>query len=60
LVAENFEERILQILMLAAVVSLLVGFLQNGIYGLIEGCSILISIIIIVSVTSTNNYIKEK
>lgn len=57
---ENFEERILQILILAAFVSLVVGMIQNGFFGLIEGASILVSIVIIVSVTSVNNWVKEK
>jgi magnesium-transporting ATPase (P-type) len=55
-----FEDRILQILIAAAIVSLVVGVLQNGVHGLIEGVSILVSIVIIVSVTSVNNWIKEK
>jgi P-type E1-E2 ATPase len=37
-----------------------VGVIQNGFHGLIEGTSILISIVIIVAVTSVNNWIKEK
>ena len=60
LILENFEDRILQILIAAAIVSLLVGVIQNGLSGLIEGVSILISIVIIVSVTSVNNWIKER
>lgn len=57
---EPFEDRILQILIAAAVVSLICGVAQHGWNGLIEGVSILLSICIIVSVTATNNYVKEK
>lgn len=60
LVLENFEDTILKILIAAAVVSLIVGVIQNGFGGLIEGSSILVSIVIIVVVTSVNNWIKEK
>jgi magnesium-transporting ATPase (P-type) len=60
LLMEPFEDRILQILIAAAVVSLICGVAQHGWNGLIEGVSILMSICIIVSVTATNNYIKEK
>jgi magnesium-transporting ATPase (P-type) len=59
-VLENFEDHILRILIAAAVVSLLAGYFQNGLPGLIEGSTILMSIGIIVTVTSCNNYVKEK
>lgn len=57
---ENFEDRILQILIAAAIVSLVCGVIEHGWGGLIEGTSILISICIIVSVTATNNWVKER
>lgn len=57
---ECFEDHILQILIAAAAVSLIVGVIQNGLQGLIEGTSILISILIITAVTSINNYVKER
>jgi magnesium-transporting ATPase (P-type) len=60
LIMENFEDRILQILIAAAIVSLICGVIENGWGGLIEGVSILMSICIIVSVTATNNWVKEK
>jgi hypothetical protein len=47
-------------LIVAALVSLVVGVIQHGWGGLIEGASILISIVIIISVTATNNWVKEK
>ena len=60
MVTEQFSDRILQILIAAALVSLICGLIQEGVYGLIEGGAILFSIVIIVSVTAGNNYVKEK
>lgn len=60
LVFDCFEDTILQILIAAASISLIIGVAQNGWSGLIEGASILLSIVIIVAVTSTNNWIKER
>lgn len=57
---ECFEDTILQILIGAAIVSLVVGVIQHGFAGLIEGASILISISIIVVVTAGNNWVKER
>ena len=57
---ECFEDGITQILIVACAVSLLIGFIQHGLQGLIEGTSILISIVIICAVTSINNYVKER
>lgn len=46
--------------MIAATVSLMIGIAENGwSTGWIDGLSIYIAVIIIVSVTSGNNYIKE-
>jgi Ca2+ transporting ATPase len=42
-------------------VSLIIGVIQYGwAHGFVEGLSIYIAIVIIVSVTAGNNYIKEK
>lgn len=61
LILENFEDRILQILLLAATVSLIIGVVQHGWkHGWVEGCSIFIAVFIIVAVTAGNNYVKEK
>ena len=61
LIGENFQDFILQILLLAATVSLIIGIIENGLqHGWIEGLSIYIAVTIIVAVTSGNNYIKEK
>ena len=61
LILESFEDRILQILLVAATVSMIIGIVQSGWkHGWIEGSSIYLAVVIIVSVTSGNNYIKEK
>ena len=61
LILENFEDRILQILLLAATVALVVGVIQHGWkHGWVEGLSIFIAVFIIVAVTAGNNYVKEK
>lgn len=61
LILENFEDKILQILLLAAFVSLVIGIINDGwAHGWVEGTSIFIAIFIIVSVTAGNNYAKEK
>lgn len=61
LIMENFEDDMLKILCVSAVVSLVLGIATEGIKeGWLEGASILMAVIIIVTVTSANNYIKEK
>lgn len=58
---ENFEDTINRILLGAAVVSLIIGIYQEGFPdGLIEGVSIMIALVIIITVTSVNNYASEK
>ncbi len=61
LILENFEDRILQILLMAATLALIIGIVQHGWrQGWVEGMSIFIAVTIIVSVTAGNNYVKEK
>ena len=61
LILENFEDDMLKILCVSAIVSLVLGIATEGIKeGWLEGASILMAVIIIVTVTSTNNYLKEK
>ena len=61
LIIENFEDDILKILCLAAVVSLVLGIATQGIKeGWLQGISILVAVIVFVTVISANNYIKEK
>lgn len=60
-VADTFEDPMLRVLCVAALVSLALGILTEGIEeGWMEGTSILIAILLIVSVTSINNYLKEQ
>lgn len=61
LILENFEDRILQILLMAAALALIIGIVQHGWrQGWVEGTSIFFAVTIIVSVTAGNNYVKEK
>ena len=61
LVMENFDDKINVILLCAAVVSIVIGLFQNGFpKGLIEGVSIIISLMIIIIVNSGNNYASER
>ena len=51
----------LRILCVAAVVSLILGIATEGLeHGWMEGTSILMAVVIIVTVTSGNNWIKEQ
>ena len=58
---ENFNDLILQVLIAAAVLELIMGVWEHGWrQGWIEGFSIFMACVIIVVVTSGNNYVKEK
>ena len=51
----------LRILCIAAVVSLILGIATEGLEkGWMEGTSILVAVVIIVTVTSANNWVKEQ
>jgi magnesium-transporting ATPase (P-type) len=54
------NDLILQILMGATVVSLITGYLQDGLLGLVDGFSILIAIVVIVAVTVGNEKVKQR
>ena len=61
MVLQNFEDPMLQILCVAAVISLTLGIAMQGLaQGWIEGFSILLAVIIITVVASGNNYMKEQ
>jgi magnesium-transporting ATPase (P-type) len=61
LVMDNFDDPINRVLLAAAVVSLVIGVLQEGFPGgLIEGTSIIIALTIIIVVGSVNNYRSER
>ena len=60
-IVESFEDEMLRILCIAAVVSLVLGIATEGLEkGWMEGTSILVAVVIIVTVTSGNNWIKEQ
>lgn len=51
----------LKVLCAAAIISLILGIATEGLKeGWIEGVSIIVAVVIIVSVTSFNNYVKDK
>lgn len=60
LMIEALEDGTLRILIVAAVVSLVLGFYENPSSGWIEGTAILMAVVIVVLVTSLNNYSKEQ
>jgi len=61
LILENFKDTINIILLVAAIVSLVIGILKNGFPdGLINGASILIALLIIIVIGSGNNYNSER
>lgn len=58
-ILDNFEDLMLRVLCAAAVISLVLGIASEGIKkGWMEGTSILVAVVIIISVTAGNNYIK--
>lgn len=61
IIMENFEDPTLRILVAAAIVSLLLGIITEGLgKGWIEGFSIIVAVVIVVGVGSFNNYVKEQ
>lgn len=61
LILENFEDFINRVLLVAALVSVVIGEIQHPFTakGLLEGTSIAVALTIIIVVTSTNNYMAE-
>ena len=61
LIAENFDDPINVVLLIAALVSVVIGLIkEKSPKGLIEGTSIMIALMIIIIVNSGNNYISER
>ena len=59
--AENFDDPINVILLIAAIASVVIGMIKSGYPdGLIEGTSIMIALLIIIVVNSSNNWISQK
>ena len=59
-VVESFEDTMLRILIVVAIISLVVQMIEDYTTGWMDGVTIFASVIIIVSVSSINNYMKEK
>ncbi|KAL3943229.1 MAG: hypothetical protein SGBAC_002719 [Bacillariaceae sp.] len=59
LFVDTFDDATLQILIVAAIVSLIVGIYDNPSTGYVEGCAILAACLIVSVVTALNDYQKE-
>jgi hypothetical protein len=57
---EALDNRILLYLAIAAFFTLLTGLIANPRWGWVEGVSIVLAIIIIVTITSANDWVKDK
>ena len=60
LITEQFEDLTLKILLVAAVLSLIVGMIQNYKTGWTDSVGIFFALIIIIIITASNNYMREK
>lgn len=56
---ESFQDATLIVLIVAAVVSFVVGLIEDPAKGWIEGAAILFAVLVVAVVTATNNYNKE-
>ena len=57
---DNFKDKINQILLIAAIVSIVIGLIKEGFPdGLVDGISIVIALVIITVISSFNNYRSE-
>ena len=59
-VVEAFEDTMLRVLIVSALVSLVIKMIEDYEHGWMDGFAIFMSVVIIVSVGSINNYVKEK
>ncbi|KJE97340.1 plasma membrane calcium ATPase [Capsaspora owczarzaki ATCC 30864] len=60
LIWDALHDRILQILIVGAIVTLAVGLAQHPTSGWTEGVAILVAVILVVSITAGNDYFKER
>jgi len=60
LVWEQLQDLVLQILIVAAIISLVIGLATHPEDGWLEGAAILIAVIVVVGVGSTNDWVKQK
>jgi magnesium-transporting ATPase (P-type) len=56
---ESFQDATLIVLIVAAVVSFIVGLIEDPAKGWIEGAAILFAVLLVAVVTATNNFNKE-
>lgn len=56
---ESFQDATLIVLIVAAVVSFVVGLIEDPAKGWIEGAAILFAVLVVAVVTATNNFNKE-
>lgn len=56
MLVEPFKDTILLILIAACIVDSIVGVIENGLRGLVQGISIAIAVILIDIITALNNY----
>ena len=56
---DSLQDTVIQILICASFISLIIGTLQDPESGWIEGVAILIAVIIVVTVTTSNDYVKD-
>jgi len=56
---DAFDDETVQILIAAAIVSLLVGIYDDPTTGYVEGCAILAAVLVVSIVTASNDYQKE-
>jgi magnesium-transporting ATPase (P-type) len=56
----NFDDFINKVLLAACIVSCVMGYVKDGPSGLVEGFSIAIALVLIIAVSSANNYAAEK
>lgn len=59
IILDIMQDTVLQILILAAFVSLIMGTIQDPTSGWLEGLAILIAVLIVTTVTATNDYLKD-
>ena len=56
---DALQDTVLQILILAAIISLVIGVIQDPESGWTEGLAILVAVFIVLTVTATNDYTKD-
>ena len=59
IIFEILQDTVLQILIFAAIVSLIMGTMQDPASGWLEGVAILFAVLIVTTVTATNDYLKD-